>query len=51
MAESHELGQKGEDKALDFLINKGFKILFRNWRWGGHEVEIGRASCRERVYI
>jgi len=40
MAESHELGQKGEEKAFDFLINKGFKILFRNWTWGGHEIDI-----------
>ncbi len=40
MAESHELGQKGEDLALDHLKNSGFKILFRNWKWGRNEIDI-----------
>ena len=40
MSESHELGQKGEDLAVAYLQKKGFKILFRNWTWGKHEVDI-----------
>jgi putative endonuclease len=40
MAESHNLGQKGEDLAVDFLKKGGFKILFRNWKWGKHEIDI-----------
>jgi putative endonuclease len=40
MAESHNLGIKGEDLAADFLKKSGYKILFRNWRWGKHEVDI-----------
>jgi putative endonuclease len=40
MAESHELGQKGEDLAADHLKKAGFKILFRNWKWGKHEIDI-----------
>jgi putative endonuclease len=40
MAESHNLGQKGEDLAADYLKNSGFKILFRNWKWGKHEIDI-----------
>jgi putative endonuclease len=40
MAESHNLGQKGEDLAADHLKKAGFKILFRNWKWGKHEVDI-----------
>ncbi|MGD0754411.1 MAG: YraN family protein [Bacteroidales bacterium] len=40
MAESHNLGQKGEDLAADYLKNTGFKILFRNWKWGKHEIDI-----------
>ena len=40
MSESHELGQKGEDLAVAYLKNKGFKILFRNWKWGKHEIDI-----------
>jgi len=40
MAESHNLGQKGEDLAVDHLKKAGFKILFRNWKWGKHEIDI-----------
>ena len=40
MAESHLLGQKGEELAVGFLKDKGYKILFRNWTWGKHEVDI-----------
>jgi putative endonuclease len=40
MAESHNLGKKGEDIAADHLKNAGFKILSRNWKWGKHEIDI-----------
>lgn len=40
MAESHNLGQKGEDLAADHLKKAGFKILSRNWKWGKHEIDI-----------
>lgn len=40
MSESHELGRKGEDLAGTHLRDKGFRILFRNWRWGVHEIDI-----------
>ena len=40
MAESHNLGQKGEDLAADHLKKSGFKILCRNWKWGKHEIDI-----------
>jgi putative endonuclease len=40
MAESHILGQKGEELATDYLIKTGYKILFRNWQWGKHEIDI-----------
>jgi len=40
MAESHDLGQKGEELATEHLIKSGFKILFRNWRYGKHEIDI-----------
>ena len=31
---------KGEQIAADFLINKGYNIVFRNWRSGKKEVDI-----------
>jgi putative endonuclease len=40
MAESHNLGQKGENLAAVHLENAGFKILFRNWKWGKNEIDI-----------
>ena len=40
MAESHNLGKKGEDLAVEYLKNAGFKILFRNWVWGKNEIDI-----------
>lgn len=40
MAESHNLGQEGEDLAAKHLEKAGYKILFRNWKWGKHEIDI-----------
>ena len=35
-----ELGKLGEDQAAQFLINQGYKIVARNWRWKRAEVDI-----------
>jgi len=40
MAESHNLGQEGEDLAAEHLEKTGYRILFRNWKWGKHEIDI-----------
>ena len=40
MSESHNLGKKGEDLAADYLIKAGYRILFRNWKWGKHEIDL-----------
>jgi putative endonuclease len=40
MAESHDLGKKGEDLAAEYLKNKGYRILKRNWTTGKNEVDI-----------
>lgn len=40
MAESHDLGQKGEELAEEHLKKSGYTILFRNWKWGKHEIDI-----------
>ncbi|MCU0362349.1 MAG: YraN family protein [Bacteroidales bacterium] len=40
MAESHKLGIRGEDLAADYLAGKGYNILFRNWKWRKHEIDI-----------
>jgi putative endonuclease len=40
MAESHNLGQRGEDLAADHLKKSGYKILHRNWKAGKLELDI-----------
>jgi putative endonuclease len=40
MAAHNELGEKGEQLAVDFLIKKGYKILERNYRYLKAEVDI-----------
>jgi putative endonuclease len=40
MAESHSLGQLGENLAVEHLLNSGYRIRHRNWKSGKHEVDI-----------
>lgn len=40
MAESHKLGQKGEDLAAEHLKKAGYRILHRNWKAGKLEIDI-----------
>ena len=40
MAKHLETGKKGENLAVQFLKNKGYKILETNWRFRRSEVDI-----------
>ena len=40
MAEHYELGKKGEQLAVDYLLEKGYQILERNWRFQKAEIDI-----------
>lgn len=40
MAQHNELGKKGEQLAVDFLIEKGYTIIERNYRFDKAEVDI-----------
>lgn len=40
MAEHNELGNKGEQMAIDFLMNKGYQIVEKNYRYLKAEVDI-----------
>jgi putative endonuclease len=51
MAESHDLGQKGEDLAAEYLKKAGYKILFRNWKWGKHEIDIIAENKDFIIYV
>ena len=40
MARHNELGKRGEDAAVNYLIEKGYQILRRNYRYLKAEVDI-----------
>lgn len=40
MAQHNELGKKGEDEAVRYLLTKGYKITSRNWRFYGYEIDV-----------
>ncbi|HEY4064056.1 MAG TPA: YraN family protein [Puia sp.] len=40
MSQHIDLGKKGETWAAGWLLEKGFEILHRNWRYGRYEVDI-----------
>jgi putative endonuclease len=51
MAEHIELGQQGENLAVDYLIDKGFIILHRNWRCRHEELDIVAQDGEFLVFI
>ena len=52
MAESFENGRKGEEKAVDYLLSKGYTILERNWVMRGGEIDIiARAPDATIVFV
>src|SRR6202012_1929813 len=40
MSKHNKIGIKGEQIAAEFLLNKGYIILHRNWRSGKKELDI-----------
>ncbi len=40
MADHNELGELGEERAVEYLSGKGYKIRHRNWRSGKLELDI-----------
>ncbi len=40
MAEHNDLGEMGEERARDYLIEKGYKIRETKWRTGSLEIDI-----------
>ncbi len=40
MSKNKEIGRKGEALAVEYLINKGFIILERNYKYGRLEIDI-----------
>lgn len=40
MADHNDLGKAGEDFAADFLLQEGFRIVERNWRYNKKELDL-----------
>jgi putative endonuclease len=51
MAKHTEIGTKGELLAANFLKNKGYEIIFTNWRSGKKEIDIIAESIDSIVFI
>ncbi len=51
MATHNELGRQGEDLAAEMLRKKGYKILERNWRFNGWEVDIIARTKKQIVFV
>ncbi|MFO8000983.1 MAG: YraN family protein [Marinilabilia sp.] len=51
MARHNELGKKGEDKAAAYLLEKGYRIVARNFRYDRKEVDIIAFDGEELVIV
>ena len=51
MAESHEMGKKAEEFAVQFLISKGYMMLDRNWRHGHLELDIVCTDGQQLIVV
>ena len=48
---NQEIGKKGEDYAVKSLLNKGYKILERNFKCKSGEIDIIAKDKKEIVFI
>ena len=51
MAKHNELGKRGEELAVQYLAEKGYEILERNWRNKHKEVDIIAKDSKELVIV
>lgn len=51
MLKNSELGIAGERLAHDFLVNKGYKILEKNWRSGKAEVDLIATADNTTIFV
>lgn len=51
MAQHNEFGKWGEDVAVDYILERGFEILSRNWRHGHKEIDIIAQKEGELYFI
>ncbi len=51
MSEHLKIGELGEKLALEFLINAGFQILEKGWRYKHKEIDIIAKDKDELVFV
>lgn len=51
MAQHNELGEIGEQLAIDYLIRQGYTILERNWRFQKAEIDIIATKQKKIISI
>lgn len=51
MYQRHELGKMGEEISCNYLENKGFEILARNFRFKKYEIDIIAKDKNELVFV
>lgn len=51
MPNKQDIGAKGEAKAVDFLIDLGYKILHNNWRFKRSEIDIIALDSNILVFV
>lgn len=51
MSEHNDIGRNGEDVASAYLIQIGYKIVTRNWRFGPKEIDIIAQDGQTMVFV
>ena len=51
MAEHNILGEKGEELAVNYLVEKGYVIIATNWRMHKYELDIVAQQNNELVIV
>ncbi len=51
MAQHNVLGIKGEEEAVRYLKSKDYKIVCRNWRFYGYEIDIVAENSEFIVFV
>lgn len=51
MSEHNDVGREGEALAANFLQQKGYEIIDRNWRYGPKEIDIVARDGDTMVFV
>ena len=51
MSEHNDIGREGEDVAASYLMQNGYRIVARNWRYGPKEIDIVARDGETMVFV